>query len=101
LFILAFTVRNADKKIENFSKKLTLCLDEFLYLMKYDDERIFLVSKKDYQIMKITHSLYEILDFFKTPKDLMPKKSFNVGEQVVDWNVVTGLIEMNFLNPIV
>ncbi|MDR2206721.1 MAG: hypothetical protein LBE36_11280 [Flavobacteriaceae bacterium] len=88
------------KKIENFSKKVKLCMDEFIYLMKYDDERIFLVSKKDYQIMKITNSLYEILDFFKTPKQLMSKKAFAVGNQTVDWNVVTELIEMNFLKPV-
>jgi KDO2-lipid IV(A) lauroyltransferase len=85
------------QKIENFSKKLTLFASEFIHLMKYDDERIFLVSKKDYQIMKITNSLYEILDFFKTPKELIPKKSFIVGEQIVDWNVITELLEMNFL----
>jgi lauroyl/myristoyl acyltransferase len=85
------------KKIENFSKKVVLCIDEFIFLMKNGDEHSFLVSKKDYQIMQITDSLYEILDFFKTPRTLMPKKSFMVGNNNVEWNVITELLEMNFL----
>lgn len=88
---------NLERLSPDSSEKVTLQLDKSVHLKKYDEEHIFLITKKDYRIMNITNLLYEVLDFFRAPKELMPKESLMINNQVVDWDFITELIEMRFL----
>ncbi|MGC4130609.1 MAG: hypothetical protein QM564_13885 [Bergeyella sp.] len=81
------------------NKKVSLCLEDSVYLTKYDEEHAFLVTKKDYQIMKITNLLYDVLDFFRTPQLVKPKESLLINSNVVNWDFVTELIEMKLISP--
>lgn len=91
-----------EKKITYNSKKpITLVLDQFIHLIKHDEERIFLVTRRAYQIMKISNLMYEILRFFKTPQKITPNKVLVVKNQVFNWRFVKELIEMKFIKPVI
>jgi len=86
--------------IYNYPKSITLEIDQFIHLIKYDDKHIFLVKKKDYQIMKITNLMFEILNFFKSPKKIKPNKSLVLKQQKFSWTFIKELIEIELINPI-
>lgn len=77
-----------------------LILNQFVHLLKHDDENIFLVMKKKYKIMKIKEYLFDVLSYFKTPKKIIPKKPLTINNQKVNWNFIKELVEMNYLKPI-
>jgi len=82
------------------TKFVTLVIEQSIHLIKYDDNRMYLIKKEDYQIMKITNFLYNVLFFFKKSQTITSKKSLTIDNQEVNWNIVTELIEMNYLKPI-
>jgi len=81
-------------------KFVTLVINQFIHLIKYDDNHIFLIKKDDYQIMKITNFLYNLLFFFKKPITITPNKSLLIDNKKINWNIVTELIDMNYLKKI-
>jgi hypothetical protein len=93
---------NLEKKEVNIknTKFVTFQINQFIHLIKHDDEHIFLVMKKDYQIMKITKFLYDVLTFFKISKKIIPEKTFIINNQKVNWTILNELIEMNYLKLI-
>jgi len=98
------TIGDLNIEEEGVSNKLTkfatITIDQFIHLIKYDEEHVFLVMKKDYQIMKITNLLYDVLSFFKVPKKIKSKKALIFNNQEISWKVVKELIKMNILKPI-
>lgn len=82
------------------NESITVVLDQFIHLLKYDDEHIFLVNKKEYQVMTVTSDLYELLLFFKEPKKVIVNEELSVHDQIVDWKDIEELIEMNLIKPL-
>lgn len=75
-------------------------LNSNFHLVNHGDKSTYLVKKQNFQIVKIKKYLFEVLTFFKTPKKIIPKKTFSINHQEVSWSFVKELIEMNYLKPI-
>ncbi|MAX69690.1 MAG: hypothetical protein CMC76_01095 [Flavobacteriaceae bacterium] len=81
-------------------QKITLKINQFVHLIKHSDENMFLVSKKDYKIMKITDFLYETLSYFKTPRVVSLNKILSIRDTSINWSMLEELIEMKFLKSV-
>ena len=68
---------------------------------KTSDENMFLVSKKDYKIMKISQYLYKVLSYFKIPKAVKPNMKLTIDDNEVSWSDLEELVEMKFLKPMI
>lgn len=88
------------KKTYKIASVVTLLINEFIHLIAYDDERIFLVKKREYQILRITKKLYDILTYFKVPKKITTKEALVIHDQKIEWKIINELIEMDYLKPI-
>ncbi|MAZ72683.1 MAG: hypothetical protein CMC70_06015 [Flavobacteriaceae bacterium] len=78
----------------------TLVVSDQLHIFKYNQENFFLVQTKDYKIMKITPSLFELLEYFKIPIRMKKNELLDTGNQITDWPVIQELIDLNFLKQI-
>ncbi|WGD35642.1 hypothetical protein [Olleya sp. YS] len=96
------TVTEEAEHVTSFkpNKITTLAVNQFVHLIKHSEDKMFLVSKKDYKIMKITDFLFNVLSYFKIPKTIDPGKILKIGNNEVNWNVLEELVEMKFLKPI-
>ena len=74
-----------------------LVLDQYVHLFNYNNKNYFLVSRRDYKIMKITHSLFEILNSFKDPKIINPNEITDLVGYNIDDKLILELLEMNLL----
>lgn len=77
-----------------------LKLNEFIQLIKHNDDNLFLVMKKKYQVLKIKKSLYDILTYFKSPKRINLNKTFTIKNNNFSPNFMKELIELNYLKTI-
>jgi lauroyl/myristoyl acyltransferase len=94
--------KNTAVKIDTKSSDLvTLAVDSFVHLIKHSDENMFLVSKKDYKIMKISQYLYKVLSYFKIPKAVKPNMKLTIDDNEVSWSDLEELVEMKFLKPMI
>jgi len=93
---------NSSVTIDSKSSDLvTLGVDNFVHLIKHSDENMFLVSKKDYKIMKITQYLYKVLSYFKIPKTVKPNMKITIDNNEISWGELEELIDMKFLRPMI
>jgi len=90
-------VNTATEKLKHKGSKFMI--SDFIHLVEHNDEHIFLVMKKTYEIMRIERFLFDVLTFFKTPRTVSLKKSLIIENEVVATEFVEELIEMNFLKP--
>jgi lauroyl/myristoyl acyltransferase len=61
-----------DTKTLNFSDtKFTV--SQYIHLVKHDENNIFLVKKKKYEIMRIERFLFDVLTYFQTPRRISTK----------------------------
>ncbi|HEX8561882.1 MAG TPA: hypothetical protein VF676_02775 [Flavobacterium sp.] len=75
-------------------------ISDHFQLVKHNEEHIFLVNKKKYEIMRIGDFLFEVLEYFKTPRTILPNESLLIENDVVGFEFVEELIELNFLKAI-
>ncbi len=87
--------QNKERKV-NF-KKDKLILNDFIDLIKHNDNNIFLVMKKEYEIMRIKQSLFDVLSNFKTPKTINTDETLIINNEVVRLDYINELIELNYL----
>ena len=78
----------------------TLVVSDQLHTFKYNEEKVFIPQKRDYKIMKITPSLYELLEYFKTPVRARKHEVLDTGNQIANWSVIQELIDLNFIKQI-
>lgn len=90
------SIEMSNKKISLLTP-MKLVLDQYLHLFNYNNKNYFLVSRKDYKIMKITQSLFEILNNFKEPKLIHPNKTMEIAGYNLDNKLISELLEMNLL----
>ncbi len=85
---------------ENYGreKNITVAVDPHVQLIKFDADNVFVIKKRDYQVMKITPMLYEVLDHFTQPKNIVTHTDILVNDHNVGWDFVAELIEMNLLS---
>ncbi len=77
--------------------EIILGVDQYIQLIKYDEENVFIITKRDYQIMKISPMLYDVLIYFKDPKNVITNSDMVINDHTVKWEFLEELIEMNFL----
>lgn len=85
-------------KKDEQENQITVGIDPFVQLLKYDEENIFVIKKRDYQIMEVTPMLYEVLDYFRSPKKIVTNNKIIVNNFTIEWEFVEELIEMNLLS---
>lgn len=83
----------------NCTHPITVATDQFIHMLKHDEKNIFLVKKKEYQVMKISEYVYDVLIFFNEPKQININKDLVIHNRVTEWSIIKELIEMNFLKP--
>ncbi len=71
-------------------------VNDFIHLIKHDEDNIFLVMKTKYEIMRIGDFLFDVLTYFKTPRTIS-EEPILIGDEVVGLEFLEELIEMNFL----
>lgn len=100
-----FDTNNIISELEEVKKSTDLTCDtfvtnQFIHLVKVNDENIFLVMKKGFEVMKIKNLLYDVLTFFKTPKTLSPHNPIKISNKNITWTFINELINSKFLKPI-
>jgi lauroyl/myristoyl acyltransferase len=83
-----------------FSMPVTLVLDQFAHLSNLDGENCFLITRRNFQIMKITKPLFEVLNFFKEPRQIILNKRLLINNQEIDKEFLIDLIELKFLKEV-
>lgn len=93
-------VEDNSNQIEKYpgENEIKLEVDQHIQLVKYNDNNVFVIHKKDYQIMKITPLLYNVLNHFKTPKKIITNTDTIIDDQTIEWGFLEELIEMDFLS---
>ena len=94
------TAEKENKTKEKYSgeNEIKIEVDQQIQLIKYNDDNVFVIQKKDYQIMKITPLLYNVLNHFKTPKNIITNTDTIINDQTIEWEFLEELIEMDFLS---
>lgn len=94
------TIEKSTESKEKYSgeKEIKLEVDQQIQLLKYNEDNVFVIQKKDYQIMKITPLLYSVLNHFKTPKNIITNTDTTINNQTIEWEFLEELIEMKFLS---
>jgi len=77
-----------------------IILNEFVHLIKHNDNNIFLVMKKNYEIMRIERYLYDVLTYFKTARRISAATPLTIDDDIVASEFIEELIEMNYLNAV-
>lgn len=82
------------------SKTNEYVLNEFIHLIDHDENNLFLVMKKKYEVLKIEKLLFEVLTFFKTPRKISSVKAVNFDNRTIGTSFIEELIEVNYLKLI-
>jgi hypothetical protein len=75
-------------------------VSDFIHLVEHDENNIFLVKKKKYEIMRIERFLFDVLTYFQIPRRISIKENLIIENEIVGFNFIEELIEMNFLKPV-
>ncbi|MBL7886282.1 MAG: hypothetical protein JNJ52_06010 [Flavobacterium sp.] len=81
-------------------KNTKFIVSDYVQLVKHDENHIFLVLKKKYEIMRIGELLYDVLNYFQTPRTISKNEPLIIENEVVGFEFLEELIEMNFIKPI-
>src|SRR5690606_27825515 len=80
-----------------YSQDSEFILNDFIHLIKHDEDNIFLVMKTKYEIMRIERFLFDVLTFFQKPRKYSVKEPLIIENEVVGYEFVEELIAMNYL----